>query len=200
MYILHYPCGSAARCPGFAHFSFGASACPAFSRRLSRSLTLVWVGMISPLRRGCCREIPPPGPRLARGNNNNDDNNNNNNSFCSCSCSRCRCYCCCCRCSCCCCCCCRCCCCCCCCSWCCCRPCTFWACWPAVGRQPLKSGQQALWTGKAPGRRPLALAIRLPAPTADLCSAPEKPRNLRCFWLFDKNNRKPTFRPKMAPT
>ena len=48
------------------------------------------------------------------------------------------------------------------------RPCTFWACWPAVGRQPLKSGQQALWTGNAPGRRPLALAIGLRAPTADL--------------------------------
>ena len=28
------------------------------------------------------------------------------------------------------------------------------ACWPAVGRQPLKSGQQALSIGKAPGRRP----------------------------------------------
>ena len=28
------------------------------------------------------------------------------------------------------------------------------ACWPAVGRQPLKSGQQALSMGNAPGRRP----------------------------------------------
>ena len=37
-------------------------------------------------------------------------------------------------------------------------------CWASA----LKSGQQALYSGKAPGRRPLALAIGLPAPAAAL--------------------------------
>ena len=63
------------------------------------------------------------------------------------------------------------------------RPCTFWACWPAVGRQPLKSGQGP------PGR---VLAVRQfsplrrregPRPLPATNPAAKNPRVLRCFVL-----------------
>ena len=55
------------------------------------------------------------------------------------------------------------------------------------GRAAL-SGQQALYSGNAPGRRPLALAIGLRAPAADVCVA-KKNINLVIYGVFGSSTK-----------